>query len=148
MGGGKLLKSAAPLGQVVAKGSAGPVAKGGLLVALWQPILKTSFAGRPMKILVIEDDRQTAQYLATGLRQQEHAVEVANNGRDGLFLAAGEKYDMMIVDRIPGLDGLGVVKTVRGTGVKTPVLASMLWLDAPHLRMLRRHSRSLTSRWI
>ena len=164
------------------KRSAGPVAKGGLPDALWQPILKTSFAGRLMKILVIEDDRQTAQYLAKGLRQQEHAVEVANNGRDGLFLAAGEKCDVMIVNRIPGLDGLGVVKTVRGAGVKTPVLALktlggiddrvegleaggddylvkplafaefMARINAlarrPPLRMLRRHSGSLTLRWI
>ena len=76
-----------------------------------------------MKILVIEDDRQTAQYLAQGLRQQGHVVELANNGRDGLFLAAGEKYDVIVVDRmLPGLDGLGVIKTVRGAGVKTPVL--------------------------
>jgi len=76
-----------------------------------------------MKILVIEDDRQTAQYLANGLAEQGHVVEVANNGRDGLFLAAGEKYDVMVVDRmLPGLDGLGVVKTIRGAGVRTPIL--------------------------
>jgi two-component system, OmpR family, response regulator len=76
-----------------------------------------------MKILVIEDDPETAQYLAKGLRQHGHAVELAANGRDGLFLAAGEKYDLMIVDRmLPGLDGLAVVKTVRGAGVKTPIL--------------------------
>jgi two-component system OmpR family response regulator len=57
-----------------------------------------------MKILVIEDDAQTAQYLAKGLRQHGHAVELAANGRDGLFLAAGEKYDVMIVDRmLPGV---------------------------------------------
>jgi len=76
-----------------------------------------------MKILVIEDDPQTAQYLAKGLRQQGHAVDLAGNGRDGLFLAAGEKYDVMIVDRmLPALDGLAVVKTVRGAGVNTPIL--------------------------
>src|SRR5262245_63832073 len=76
-----------------------------------------------MKILVIEDDPQTAQYLAKGLRQQGHAVDLAGNGRDGLFLAAGEKYDVMIVDRmLPALDWLAVVKTVRGAGVNTPIL--------------------------
>jgi len=76
-----------------------------------------------MKILVIEDDRQTAQYLAKGLRQHGHVVEVADNGRDGLSLAAGETFDIMVVDRmLPGLDGLGLVKTVRGAGVKTPIL--------------------------
>jgi two-component system OmpR family response regulator len=76
-----------------------------------------------MKILVIEDDRQTAHYLAEGLRQQGHAVDVADNGRDGLLLAAGQTFDVMVVDRmLPGLDGLGLVKTVRGAGVKTPIL--------------------------
>jgi two-component system, OmpR family, response regulator len=80
-------------------------------------------SGCYMKILVIEDDPQTAQYLAKGLRQHGHAVELAANGRDGLFLAAGEKYDVMIVDRmLPGLDGLALVKTVRGAGVRTPIL--------------------------
>ena len=50
-------------------------------------------------------------------------VDAAANGRDGLFLAAGEAYDVMIVDRmLPGLDGLGIVKTVRAAGVTTPVL--------------------------
>jgi two-component system OmpR family response regulator len=79
--------------------------------------------GRCMKILVIEDDRQTAQYLAKSLRQHGHVVEVAESGRDGLFLAAGEKYDIMIVDRmLPELDGLALVKTVRGAGVMTPIL--------------------------
>ena len=50
-------------------------------------------------------------------------VNAAANGRDGLFLAAGEAHDVMIVDRmLPGLDGLGIVKTVRAAGVATPVL--------------------------
>src|SRR3954470_16497396 len=76
-----------------------------------------------MKLLVIEDDTETGSYLKKGLEQQGHVVDVAANGRDGLFLAAGETYEVMIVDRrLPGLDGLGVVKTVRGAGVKTPDL--------------------------
>ena len=76
-----------------------------------------------MKLLVIEDDTETGSYLKKGLEQQGHVVDVAVNGRDGLFLAAGETYEVMIVDRrLPGLDGLGVVKTVRGAGVKTPIL--------------------------
>lgn len=76
-----------------------------------------------MKILVIEDDRQTAQYLLKGLRQEGHVVDAADNGGDGLMVAAGAKYDVMVIDRmLPGLDGLGVVKTLRGAGVRTPVL--------------------------
>ena len=76
-----------------------------------------------MKILLIEDDRQTADYIAKGLREHGHVVDHAANGRDGLFLAAGERYDVMVVDRmLPGMDGLSLIKTVRATGVKTPVL--------------------------
>jgi two-component system OmpR family response regulator len=76
-----------------------------------------------MKILLIEDDAEMATYLANGLREHGHVVDPVANGRDGLFLAAGERYDLMIVDRmLPDLDGLGIVKTVRGAGVKTPVL--------------------------
>ena len=76
-----------------------------------------------MKILVIEDDRATAAYLAKGLRELGHVVDTAADGRDGLVLAAGGGHDAMIVDRmLPGLDGLGVVKTLRGAGVKAPVI--------------------------
>ena len=76
-----------------------------------------------MKILLIEDDAETASYVATGLKEQGHVVDRAADGRDGLFMAAGESYDVMIVDRmLPKLDGLAIVKTIRGAGVKTPVL--------------------------
>jgi DNA-binding response OmpR family regulator len=76
-----------------------------------------------MRILLIEDDAKTAAYVANGLEEHGHVVDQAANGRDGLFLAAGESYDLLIVDRmLPGLDGLAVVKTIRGAGVKTPVL--------------------------
>ena len=76
-----------------------------------------------MKILVIEDDAEMAAYVAKGLRQQGHAVDHAVNGRDGLFMAASEPYDLLVVDRrLPGLDGLAVVKTIRGAGIKIPVL--------------------------
>src|SRR5271165_5429028 len=54
-----------------------------------------------MKILVIEDDDDTASYVAKGLIEQGHVVDRAANGRDGLFLAAGETYDVLIVDRMP-----------------------------------------------
>ena len=75
-----------------------------------------------MKILVIEDDVQTGAYISKGLQEEGHVVDLAPNGRDGLFLAAGEAYDIMIVDRmLPALDGLSLVKTIRAAGVKTPV---------------------------
>ncbi|HUZ62608.1 MAG TPA: winged helix-turn-helix domain-containing protein [Acetobacteraceae bacterium] len=76
-----------------------------------------------MKILVVEDDGETAAYIADGLREHGHLVDVAGNGRDGLFLAADGAYDTLVVDRmLPGLDGIALVKTIRGAGVQTPVL--------------------------
>lgn len=77
----------------------------------------------PMKILLIEDDDQTAKFVAKGLREHGHAVEHAANGRDGLFAATGGGHDVMIVDRmLPAVDGLTIVKSVRGAGIRTPVL--------------------------
>lgn len=76
-----------------------------------------------MKILIIEDDQETADYIATGLRERGHTTDVAATGRDGLFLGAEQSYDLLVVDRmLPGLDGLSVVKTLRGAGLTTPVL--------------------------
>jgi two-component system, OmpR family, response regulator len=76
-----------------------------------------------MKVLLIEDDVKTSAFVKRGLAEHGHVVDTAASGRDGLFLAAGEPYDVMIVDRmLPGLDGLGIVKTVRAAGVTSPVL--------------------------
>jgi two-component system, OmpR family, response regulator len=76
-----------------------------------------------MKVLVIEDDPETAAYIVGGLVQHDHVVDRAAEGREGLFLAAGGGYDVAIVDRmLPGLDGIALVKTLRGAGVGTPVL--------------------------
>jgi two-component system OmpR family response regulator len=76
-----------------------------------------------VKILLIEDDRQTADYIAKGLREHGHVVDKADNGRDGLYMATGEAYDVMIVDRnLPQMDGLSLVKAARASGTRTPVL--------------------------
>ena len=76
-----------------------------------------------VKILLVEDDKQTADYIAKGLREHGHVVDHAGNGRDGLYLATGEKYDVMIVDRmLPAMDGLSLVKAARASNVRTPVL--------------------------
>ena len=76
-----------------------------------------------MKVLVIEDDQETSAYVARGLREQGHVVDLAATGRDGLFLATEGGHDVLIVDRmLPGLDGIGLVQALRGTGVKAPVL--------------------------
>lgn len=76
-----------------------------------------------VKILLIEDDRETAEYIAKGLREHGHVVDKTDNGRDGLYMATGEPYDVIIVDRnLPKMDGLSVVKAARTSGTRTPVL--------------------------
>jgi two-component system OmpR family response regulator len=76
-----------------------------------------------VKILLIEDDSQTADYIAKGLREHAHVVDKTDNGRDGLYMATGEPYDVMIVDRnLPKMDGLSLVKAARASGTRTPVL--------------------------
>lgn len=76
-----------------------------------------------MKILLIEDDRELAGYVVQGLSEEGHNVSMAYDGRDGLFRATGESWDLLIVDRmLPGLDGLNIVRTLRAGDIKTPVL--------------------------
>lgn len=75
------------------------------------------------KILIIEDDATAAAYLAKGLGESGFAVEIAKDGRDGLFLASEGIFDAMIVDRmLPGLDGLSVIGAARAAGIRTPAL--------------------------
>ena len=77
----------------------------------------------PMHVLIIEDDREAAGYMAKGLQESGHNVDVVHDGREGLLMAAGAEFDALIVDRmLPGLDGLSIVKTLRATGNQTPVL--------------------------
>ncbi len=76
-----------------------------------------------MRILLIEDDQQAAAYLVKGLIEAGYNVEHAKDGRDGLFLALSEPFDLLIVDRmLPGLDGLAIVQALRAQGHKTPIL--------------------------
>src|SRR5579859_7996679 len=76
-----------------------------------------------MRILVIEDDAETSDYVANGLTELGHVVDRAVNGRNGLFLAADGSYDLLIVDRMmPVIDGLNVVLSLRAGKVNTPVL--------------------------
>jgi two-component system, OmpR family, response regulator len=76
-----------------------------------------------MRILIIEDDRDAAQYLAKGLRESGHSADVAEDGREGLLRAAVDQFDVLIVDRmLPNLDGLSLVQHLRKTGNATPVL--------------------------
>src|SRR3569832_137106 len=75
------------------------------------------------KILLIEDDQETASYLAKGLNQEGHSVDEAHNGQDGLFRATDGSFDLIILDRmLPGLDGLSVLRALRAAHIETPVL--------------------------
>jgi len=79
--------------------------------------------GRQLKILLVEDDRETAEYLAQGLGEEGHSVSMSPDGRDGLFRATGETWDILVIDRmLPGLDGLNLVRTLRAGSINTPVL--------------------------
>ncbi len=76
-----------------------------------------------MKILLIEDDRQTRDYVSAGLKETGHTVDSAKDGYEGLLLAKEGNYDLLVVDRmLPHLDGLTLVKTLRSTGTNVPVL--------------------------
>jgi len=76
-----------------------------------------------MKLLLVEDDTQTAAYIIRGFREHGHVVDHAKTGRDGLFLAGSEAYNVLILDRmLPGIDGLNILKILRSTNVKTPVI--------------------------
>lgn len=78
---------------------------------------------RNMRVLIIEDDVDTASYISKGLTEEGHAVDHFADGRDGLLQATAEDYDVIIVDRmLPGLDGLNLVRTLRGVGKQMPVL--------------------------
>ena len=75
-----------------------------------------------MRILVIEDELKTAAYLKKGLEESGYAVDVANDGPQGLILALEEEYDVIVLDvMLPGMDGWTIVKTLRSTRT-TPVL--------------------------
>jgi two-component system OmpR family response regulator len=76
-----------------------------------------------MKLLIVEDDKEGAAYLKKALTEAGHTVDHAAGGRDGLLLAAGEPYDVIVLDRmLPAMDGLAILRTIRASGVKTPVL--------------------------
>jgi two-component system, OmpR family, response regulator len=77
----------------------------------------------PMRILVIEDDRDAANWLVKGLKESGHVVDLASDGEKGLNLALEDVHDVLIVDRmLPKLDGLSVIQKIRSEGLKTPVL--------------------------
>ncbi len=77
-----------------------------------------------MRILVVEDDKDVANFVVKGLREAGHVVEHADNGRDGLFLGATENFDAIVLDRMlpGGVDGLRILETLRAQNNHTPAL--------------------------
>jgi len=76
-----------------------------------------------MKLLVIEDDKTTVEYIKKGFIEQGNIVDTAENGPDGLFFATNNHYDLIILDRmLPKLDGLAILAAMRAANIITPVI--------------------------
>jgi len=76
-----------------------------------------------VRLLIVEDDARVGEHVAKGLREAGHLVELVADGREGLFRAAGEAYDVVVLDRmLPNVDGLKILQTMRAAGDATPVL--------------------------
>jgi two-component system OmpR family response regulator len=76
-----------------------------------------------MKVLVIEDEKEVAEYICKGLRECGHNVEVCHDGKEGLLVATTNEYQIIILDRmLPSIDGLTILKALRSTGNTTPII--------------------------
>jgi two-component system, OmpR family, response regulator len=77
-----------------------------------------------MKVLLVEDNERVTRFVTKGLQEAGHTADHADNGREGLFLAASERYDVIIMDRmLPGsIDGLAIIEALRKSGNRTPIL--------------------------
>lgn len=84
-----------------------------------------------MKLLVVEDDLTTREYITKGFQEQGWVVDQTDNGREGLFLASGEHYDVIILDRmLPQMDGLKMLMALRAAENTSPVLILSALNDA------------------
>ncbi|MCB1601963.1 MAG: response regulator transcription factor [Lysobacterales bacterium] len=76
-----------------------------------------------MRVLIVEDDRNTREFIERALRESGYTVDATGNGRDGLFMATTEPFDLLLLDRmLPQVDGLTVLRTLRASKITTPVL--------------------------
>lgn len=92
------------------------------------------------KILIVEDDPSTAEYIAKGLNEEGFSVDRAPNGRDGFFLASDQSYDAVILDRmLPGMDGMAVLAALRAAEIETPVIL-LSALGSPDDRIAGLHA--------
>ena len=76
-----------------------------------------------MRLLLVEDDRTISRFLLKGLREDQHVVDLAEDGPAGLDQAGAADYDAVVLDlMLPGLDGFEVCRQMRSQGIDTPVL--------------------------
>ena len=76
-----------------------------------------------MKVLVVEDDRTVGEYVRRGLEEQLYQAELVDNGAEALDLISSGKYDLVVLDlRLPGMNGVEVVRTLRDRGIAVPIL--------------------------
>jgi two-component system OmpR family response regulator len=76
-----------------------------------------------VRILIAEDDKETAEFIQRGLEQLGHNPVIAENGIDALHLLSTEQFDVAVIDRmLPGMDGLSVVRRARAADIELPVL--------------------------
>ena len=76
-----------------------------------------------MRLLLVEDDPKISHFLLKGLREDQHVVELVENGTDAESRAATEEYDAILLDlMLPGLDGFEVCRRLRSQGIDTPIL--------------------------
>lgn len=82
-----------------------------------------SATSKPMRILIVEDDREAAAYLLKALREAGHVADLAADGEEGFHLADSRDYDVLVVDRmLPQRDGLSLISALRDKGSRVPVL--------------------------
>ena len=78
---------------------------------------------RSMKLLLVEDDKDIARFVKKGLLEHSFLIDVTSDGEEGLYFATHRSYDLIILDiMLPKMDGLEILKRVRGIGVQTPVI--------------------------
>lgn len=76
-----------------------------------------------MRVLVVEDDKETAEYICSSLTALSHTAELVLDGKAGFLTALDNDFDVIVVDRmLPGLDGLSLVKSIRSANVDTPII--------------------------
>lgn len=93
-----------------------------------------------MRVLVIEDDKRLAEHVSDGFRKAGHVVDTSQDGRDGLFLATSEPYDVIVLDRmLPNVDGMAILSALRTGKIGVPIiLASALGTVEDRIEGIRK----------